>query len=168
VTFLAQLTWRGKSLDYSKEPKQSMVLKGTKPDDPPLRNSEFEDLEKKMIDVLVDAIKYIATTSGIVIAIYSQILQNYLKSPNITLKTTSQVIIFMPLIFWFLSIVGTVIGIYPRHYRATTDLEKQKAINSIRETKRFWLVIVLYLFLAGFSLFLYVLGAQIWKIYPFS
>jgi hypothetical protein len=140
---------------------------GKKPETPPPRTIDFEELEKKMIDVLVDSIKYIATTCGITIAIYSQILQGYIKSQSISPSSFSHLFIFFPLLLWFMAIVGTVIGIYPRHYKATTDLEKQNAIDSIRQTKRFWLKSVLFLFLCGFAVFLYIVGAQLWQLFPF-
>lgn len=141
---------------------------GKKPDTPPPRTVDFDDLEKKMIDVLVDSIKYIATTCGITIAIYSQILQGYIKAQSILSDSFSHLFLLLPLLLWFMAIVGTVIGIYPRHYKAATDLEKQHAIQRIRRTKRFWLKIVLFFFLGGFAFLLYIVGAQLWHLFPFS
>lgn len=143
-------------------------LVGRKPDEPPPRSVDFDELEKKMIDVLVDSIKYIATTCGIVIAIYSQILQGYLRSQSLSSGPFAQFLIFTPLLLWFISILGTIVGIYPRPYKAITDFEKQKAIDRIRTTKRFWLIVVLYFFVSGFALFLYLIGAQLWRVYPFG
>ena len=140
---------------------------GKKPPSPPPRSQDFEELEKRMVDVLVDSIKYIATTSGITIAVYSQILQNYLKNPAITASAIAKFLVFLPIFLWFLSIVGTVVGIFPRTYKATSDLEKQNAINKIRATKKMWLSVVVILFVAGFTAFVYVIMAQIWQLYPF-
>ncbi len=75
---------------------------------------------------------------------------------------------FFPLVLWFSAIVATVLGIYPRRYAATTDLQKEAAIRKLRNTKRRWLSAALLPFLAGFGLFLYVIGAQIWRSYPFG
>jgi uncharacterized membrane protein len=143
------------------------VFTGKKPEAPPPRTSDFEELEKKFIDVLIDAIKYIATTSGIVIAIYSQVLQNYLKSAAAS-GSMAQVCLFLPLFIWFAVIVATVIGIYPRRYKAVTDLEKQAAVECIRETKRFWLVVALILFVCGFGIFVFLICASLWHVYPFK
>jgi uncharacterized membrane protein len=144
------------------------VFRGRKPDTPPARTSDFDELEKKFIDVLVDAIKYIATTCGIVIAIYAQVLQGYLKSSALSSRAVGQFLLFLPLLIWFLVIVCTVLGIYPRQYRAITDIEKQQAIEHIRQTKRFWLVAALFLFVSGFAVFVYLISASLWHIYPFS
>lgn len=141
---------------------------GKKPETPPPRTIDFDELEKKYIDVLVDAIKYIATTCGIVIAIYSQVLQNYLKSATVAPGAAAQFLLFIPLFIWFIVIVATVIGIYPRRYKAVTDLEKQVAVERIRETKRFWLVVALILFVSGFAVFVFLISASLWRIYPFK
>lgn len=141
---------------------------GKRPENPPPRTVDFDELEKKMIDVLVDAIKYIATTCGIVIAIYSQILQVYIKSPSLSLNPFAQFLLFAPLLLWFLSIISTIVGIYPRQYAAVTDLEKQQAINQVRRTKRFWFIVALYFFLGGFALFLFLISAQLWRYFPFN
>jgi hypothetical protein len=142
-------------------------LVGKKPKKPPPRSEDFDDLEKRMIDVLVDSIKYIATTSGIVIAVYSQILQKYLELPSVQNSTFAKFLLFSPLFLWFMAIVGTVIGIFPRTYKANTDIEKQNAINAIRGTKKLWLSLVMVFFVGGFATFIYVIIAQIWKFYPF-
>jgi hypothetical protein len=153
--------------DSKNEAEVEEILVGRKPDAPPPRTIDFDELEKKIVDVLVDSIKYIATTCGITIALYSQILQGYLKTPAILSSPLSQVFVFLPLLLWFLAIIGTVIGIYPRQYKAYTDLDKQNAVDEIREAKRFWLKIVLYFFASGFALFVYIIGAQIGHFYPF-
>ena len=142
-------------------------LVGKKPEKPPPRSEDFDELEKRMIDVLVDSIKYIATTSGIVIAVYSQILQKFLELPLVQSSSFAKFLLFSPLFLWFMAIVGTVIGIFPRAYVANTDIEKQNAINAIRRTKKLWLSVVMVFFVGGFATFIYVIMAQIWKFYPF-
>ncbi len=143
-------------------------FEGKKPSETPPRTEDFDELEKKNIDNLIDAIKYIATSSGIIIAIYSKILQDYLKDDTFFRNSLTQLLLFTPILFWFFAIVGTVLGIYPRAYTAKSDGEKQKVINIVKKTKRFWLRVVLYFFLSGFALFLYIIFSQIFTIYPFT
>ena len=129
---------------------------------------DFEELEKKAIDVFVDALKYIATTSGIVIAMYSQSVREYVKLSSIAGKPFAQFLLFAPLMLWFGAIVTTVFGILPREYEATTDQEKELAVRRMRKAKRTWLRLAVWSFLLGFVLFLYVTSAQIWMLYPFG
>lgn len=143
-------------------------ITGQKPSKSVPLTEDFDELSRKRIDILVDSIKYIATTCGITVAIYSRILQEYLHSANIRSNIVAQILVSIPLILWFLAIAGTVIGIYPKKYKATTDYEKQVAMNKIYATKRFWLVFVLWLFLGGFFFFTLVISAQIWQVYPFK
>jgi hypothetical protein len=119
------------------------------------------------VDVLVDSLKYVATTSGIVIAMYSQSLREYLKDPKISIQPLAQLLLFAPLLLWFGAIVGTVLGIFPRNYHAATDAEKEVAMRKLRRSKVFWVRLVLAPFLLAFSVFLYVTAAQIWHLYPF-
>src|SRR5262245_41404613 len=99
------------------------VLIGRPPTSPPPRVADFEELDKKALDVLVDSLKYVATTSGIVIAMYSQSLRENLKVPIIESRPPAQALLFAPLLLWFAAIIGTVIGIFPREHHATTDVE---------------------------------------------
>src|SRR4029077_10826082 len=128
---------------------------------------DYDELDKKAVDVLVDALKYIATTSGIVIAMYSQAVREYVKDAAVAANPLAQSFLFLPLVLWFITIIATVVGIYPRRYRAVTDAEKEAAIRKIRNTKRRWLAGALLPFLAGFAAFLYIIAAQIWRKYPF-
>ncbi len=130
--------------------------------------ADFEELEKKYIEVSVDALKYIATTSGIVIAMYSQSVREYLKLSSLAGNPLAQFLLFAPLLLWFVAIIATVLGIFPGEYLARTDREKELAVRRIRRTKRVWLKLALCSFLFGFVLFLYVTSAQIWMLYPFG
>lgn len=130
--------------------------------------ADFEELEKKAIDIFVDALKYIATTSGIVIALYGQSVREYLKLSSVVGKPFAQFLLFAPLLFWFGAIIATVFGIIPREYVAYTDREKELAVRRMRRVKRAWLRLALWSFLLGFSLFLYITSAQIWLLYPFN
>ena len=142
-----------------------IVLNAWRPKEPPPRVIDYDELDKKAVDVLVDSLKYIATTCGIAIAMYSQAVREYVK--EIAGDPLAQSFLFFPLVLWFTAIVSTVLGIYPRRYSATTDAQKEAAILKLRNTKRRWLSAALVPFLAGFGMFLYVIGAQIWRFYPF-
>jgi hypothetical protein len=143
------------------------LLTGRAPAVSPPRVADFDELEKKTLDILVDSLKYIATSCGIVIAMYSQNVREYLKLPAIATRPEAQALVFLPLILWFAAIIGTVAGIFPREYAARTDAEKERAIRSLRRKKIFWLRAVLAPFLLGFAVFLYIIAAQIWSLYPF-
>jgi hypothetical protein len=145
-----------------------VILPGRPPAQVPPRVADFEELEKKAIDVFVDALKYIATTSGIVIAMYSQSVREYLKLSSLVGKPFAQFLLFAPLLLWFGAIVATVFGILPREYVAPTDKEKELAVRRMRKTKRSWLRLAVWSFLLGFVLFLYITSAQIWMLYPFG
>jgi hypothetical protein len=140
---------------------------GRPPATVPPRVSDYDELDKKAVDILVDSLKYVATSSGIVIAMYSQTLRDYIKLPAIASRPTAQLLVFTPLLLWFFAILGTVIGIFPREYRALTESEKEIAVRRLRTQKIFWVKLVLVLFLLGFAIFLYVIAAQIWVVYPF-
>lgn len=148
------------------EPK--IVLEGRPPAVKPPRVIDYEELDKKSIDNLVDSLKYIATTSGIGIAMYSQGLREYVKSDSIANRSTAKAILFAPLCFWFLTLICAVLGIFPRRRTADTDGEKETAINEVRNEKAMWARFVLVGFLCGFAGLLYVMAAQIWNLYPFN
>lgn len=155
----------------STEPENDSVsetlLAGKPPAVRPPRVIDFEELEKKAVDVLVDSLKYIATTCGIVIAMYSQTLREYLKTPSLANKWSAQLLLFSPLLLWFASIIATVLGIFPREYQAQSDVEKEAAVIAVRNLKRRWLKVALGPFLAGFTIFVYIITAQIFSLYPF-
>jgi hypothetical protein len=140
---------------------------GRPPISTPPRVADYDELEKKTVDTLVDSLKYVATSSGIVIAMYSQALRDYVKLPAIATRPLAQMFVFGPLLLWFLAILGTVIGIFPREYNAVTDAEKELAMRDLRKRKIFWVKLVLVPFMFGFALFLYIIAAQIWMVYPF-
>jgi hypothetical protein len=150
------------------EASSDIVLVATTPSTPPPRVVDYDELDKKAVDILVDSLKYIATTSGIVIAMYSQAVREYVKDPAVVVNRAAQSFVFSPLVLWFITIVATVIAIYPRHYHAFTDAEKEAVVLALRTTKQRWLIAALTPFLVGFALFLYIIGAQIWRIYPFG
>ena len=143
------------------------ILLGRPPISAPPRVSDYDELDKKTVDTLVDSLKYIATSSGIVIAMYSQALREYVKLPVIATRPLAQMFVFAPLLLWFLAILGTVVGIFPREYNAVTDADKERAMRDLRKRKIFWVKLVLIPFMLGFALFLYIIAAQIWVIYPF-
>ncbi len=145
-----------------------IILEGVKPKSSPFITQAYEDLQKKVIDILVDAIKYVASSCGIVIAIYSQILQSYLKDPHFNSEPIAKLLLFAPLLVWFGVIIGTIIGIFPRAYEAKTDYEKQVVIQKINKIKSRWLIAVLVLFGLGFVFFIYIMFSQIWELYPFN
>jgi hypothetical protein len=144
-----------------------VVLAGRIPAAPPPRVVDYDELDKKAVDILVDSLKYIATTCGIVIAMYSHAVREYVKDPAIIDNPPAQSFLFLPLVLWFLAILATVIGIYPRSHRAWTHAEKEAAVLKLRRTKQRWLSGALLPFLIGFIAFLYIIAAQIWRIYPF-
>ena len=109
------------------------MLAGKPPAQPPPRVTDFEELDKKAVDVLVDALKYIATTAGIIIAMYSQSLREFLKDDSIAAAASpAKLLLFFPILSWFAAVTGTVLGIYPRQYLASTDHAKELAIRKIR------------------------------------
>jgi uncharacterized membrane protein YoaT (DUF817 family) len=98
---------------------------------------------------------------------YSQAVREYIQDEAIKNNPAAQSFLFVPLILWFMTIIATVAGIYPRRYPAATDAEKELAIRKIRDTKRRWLSGALVPFLIGFAIFIYIIAAQIWRAYPF-
>jgi hypothetical protein len=143
------------------------VLLGRPPATPPARVADFDELDKKALDVLVDSLKYVATTSGIVIAMYSPTLSDYMKLESVKASSVAQVLIYSPLLFWFAAILGTVLGIFPREYHAVTDAEKERIVQKLRRAKIWWVRVVVVPFLLGFALFLYITAAHIWALFPF-
>jgi hypothetical protein len=143
------------------------VFQGKQPDDIPLFTQDFDDLAKKTIDSLIDSIKHITTSCGISIAIYSQVIQNYIKLQSISSNPLGKLLIFSPLFLWFLSLLFTIIGMYPKQYKATTDLTKQKAVKEIQKSKKFWLTLSLFSFIAGYTLLIYIVAAQLANLFPF-
>jgi hypothetical protein len=123
-----------------------LELEGKPPSSLSAKSQAYDDLQKKIIDVLIDAIKYIASSCGIVIALYSQILQGYLRD-NIYITTPlAKGVLIAPLILWLMVIISTIVGIFPRDYNSYNDLEKQLVIQRINKTKKQWLVVSLVLF----------------------
>jgi hypothetical protein len=142
-------------------------LVGRKPEKPVPRTEDFEALERRMIDILIDSTKYVATVCGIVIGIYSRVVQDYLGSANLVGGAIARLLLFSPLLLWFVALLGSVAAIFPRIYRADSDLEKQEAVRKIRLSKVRWLRLVLCFFLGGFAVFGFVISGQIWGHYPF-
>lgn len=155
------------SMRPSDDSSSDLILVGRAPSATPPRVLDFEEFDKKFVDVLVDSLKYVATTSGIVIAMYSQSVREYVKDPKISTQPVAELLLFAPLLLWFAAIVGTLLGISPRIYHAVTDAEKEIAMRKLRQNKVFWSRAVLIPFTLGFTVFLYVIAAQIWRLYPF-
>lgn len=148
--------------------ESKIVLKGRTPAVKPPRVLDYEELDKKSIDNLVDSLKYIATTSGIGIAMYSQGLREYVKLDSIAHRSTAKAMLFAPLCFWFVTLICAVLGIFPWRRTAKTDFEKERAVIEVRDQKTKWARFVLISFLCGFAVLLYVMAAQIWNLYPFG
>ena len=144
------------------------VAIGTKPEEAPAAVVEFEELYKKSVDNLTEILKYIATTSGIVIAMYSAAVREYVKDPFIASHRSARVLVFIPVLLLVATIVCTVVGVFPRSYAAKTDYEKSIAVKRLRANKRRWGKAALLLFLASFFFLLYVIGAQAIGFYPFT
>lgn len=143
------------------------VLIGRPPAQAPPRVTDYEELDKKAVDILVDSLKYIATGSGIIIAMYAPMVRDGVTSARIASHSSAKALLFAPLLMWFAAIVGTVLGIFPREYRAVTDAEKELVVRKLRRMKILWVRLVLGLFLLGFAIFLYITASQIWNFYPF-
>jgi hypothetical protein len=167
--------WSASSSGIKKKNNESVAkldsqctLTGQPPKEKPARVVDYEELDKKSIENLVDSLKYIATTSGVGIAMYSQSLREYVKAESIAPRPMAKALLFAPLCFWFLAVVCTVVGIFPRRHRAKTDFEKEQAVIRLRDQKIRWARFVLVPFLCGFAALLYVIAAQIWNLYPFG
>ena len=148
--------------------KTTPVVIGTAPEEPPVAVVEFDELYKKSVDNLTEILKYIATTSGIVIAMYSAAVREFVKDPFIASHRPARILVFVPVVLLVATIVCTVVGVFPRSYKANTDYEKSVAVKRLRTTKRRWGKAGLVLFLASFVFLLYVIGAQAIGFYPFT
>ena len=148
--------------------KTRQVAIGTEPQEAPVAVVEFDELYKKSVDNLTEILKYIATTSGIVIAMYSAAVREYVKDPFIASHRSARVLVFVPVVLLVATIVCTVIGVFPRSYIANTDYEKSIAVKRLRANKRKWGKAALVFFLASFVFLLYVIGAQAIGFYPFK
>ncbi len=144
-----------------------LKLQGTPPAGAVPKSEAYDELQKKIIDVLVDAIKYIASSCAITISLYSQILQGYLNNKAFVSDPASKALLLAPLILWLCVIISTIAGIFPRSYKAYTDYEKQLAVKKINGIKKVWLIISIGFFLAGFAVFIYIMFAQVWSVFPF-
>lgn len=144
------------------------VVIGTEPEEPLVAVVEFDELYKKSVDNLTEILKYIATTSGIVIAMYSAAVREYVKDPFFVNHRSARMLVFVPVLLLVATIVCTVVGVFPRSYTANTDYEKNVAVKKLRATKRRWGKAALLLFMAGFLSLLYVIGAQAIGFYPFK
>src|SRR5690242_11424066 len=90
-------------------------LKGEAPTEKPPRVKDFEELDKKSIDNLVDYMKYVATASGVTMGFYAKTVQDSVGSIP---SGFGKLIAFSPVSFWFAAIVFSVIGVFPRTYKA--------------------------------------------------
>lgn len=142
-----------------------MVLRGESPQNKPPRVQDFDELDKKSIDSLVDYMKYVATASGITMGFYARNASEYMQSVS---GNAEKIISFAPILFWFLAVLFSVMGIFPRTYVAQSDYEKEKVVMQIRRLKSNYSIVSVLSFLLGFMMFVYVTAAQIWKFYPFS
>jgi hypothetical protein len=128
---------------------------------------DYDNLGKKAIDILIDAFKFFATTSGIAISFYSSQFLKDFKQLTLQPGQIPRLVVFLPIILWLFVILTSVIAIYPRYYNANTDLEKEQTVIKIYQSKKFWSIVAIYLFIFGFLTFAYILAAQLWGFYPF-
>jgi hypothetical protein len=152
----------------SPEVVSRQIVIGTEPVETPVALVEFDELYKKSIDNLTEILKYIATTSGIVIAMYSAAVREYIKDPFIASHRLARILVFTPVLLLVATIVCTVLGVFPKSYIAKSDYEKSIAVKTLRVSKRRWGKAALIFFLAGFIFLLYVIGAQAIGFYPFT
>lgn len=143
----------------------SLLLQGQAPQKKPPRVEDFDELDKKSIENLVDYMKYVATASGITMGFYAKSVQDNVGSIS---NDFGKLIAFSPVIFWFLAIAFSVIGVFPRTYRAKSDYEKEMIVGNIRQLKSRYSVISISCFLLGFLMFVYVAAATLWKFFPFA
>ena len=141
------------------------LLRGASPEKKPPRVEDFDELDKKSIESLVDYMKYVATASGITMGFYAKSVQDSVTSIH---GDFGRIIAFSPVLFWFLAIVFSVIGVFPRTYRAASDYEKELVVGQIRNLKSKYSIISITCFLLGFLMFVYVAAATLWKFYPFT
>jgi hypothetical protein len=133
----------------------------------PRRVREFYDLERNAVDILIDAVKYIASTAGVALAIYMHLFEKYTES-GLSAGHLARLIVFLPVLLWLATIVTGVLGILPRTFKAATDQQKEQAVLRVRRQKRFWVLLSTCLFVSGFALAVYLFAAQLWAIYPFA
>jgi hypothetical protein len=140
-----------------------IVLKGRAPQEKPPRVQDFEELDKKSIDSLIDYMKYVATASGITMGFYAKTVADGLKAnaPDLT-----KLILFAPVLFWFMAILFSVIGVFPRTYLARTDAEKESAVDAIRSIKSWYSIASISFFLLGFLMFVCSTAASLWNFLP--
>ena len=141
------------------------ILEGRSPEIAPPRVKDFEELDKKSIDNLVDYMKYVATASGITMGFYAKTVTDNIQ---LVQGGTGKSLLFSPVLFWFLAVLFSVIGIFPRAYKASSDYEKEIIVMEIRNIKRRYSILSILCFISGFFMFVYVTAAMLWKLYPLS
>jgi len=142
-----------------------VLVQGQVPQKKPPRVEDFDELDKKSIDSLVDYMKYVATASGITMGFYAKGVQDSVAA---TQNDLGKLIAFSPVIFWFFAILFSVVGVFPRTYKANNDYEKEKIILDVRALKSRYSVASISFFLLGFLAFVYVAAATLWRFYPFT
>lgn len=147
------------------EVQQTIVLSGAPPKVPPPRVGDFEEMDKKSIDNLIDYMKYVSTASGITMGFYAKFVSD---ASTASLSSLGRLLIFLPVTLWFFAVLFSVIGIFPRTYIATTDLAKEQAVKTIRRVKSFYSITSMSCFVLGFLAFSYASAAQLWKFFPYK
>ena len=89
------------------------LLRGKAPEKKPPRVEDFDELDKKSIENLVDYMKYVATASGITMGFYAKTVQD---SVTVVHGNFGKMIAFSPVLFWFLA--NSVLG----HRRVSQNL----------------------------------------------
>ena len=147
------------------EESPPVLVQGQPPQQRPPRVEDFDDLDKKSIESLVDYMKYVATASGITMGFYAKGVQDNVTA---TQNDLGKLIAFSPVIFWFFSILFSVIGVFPRTYKAKNDYQKEAIILKVRALKSRYSIASITFFLLGFLAFVYVAAGALWKFYPFT
>jgi hypothetical protein len=142
---------------------QPEALHGQAPAIKPPRVEDFDELDKKSIDNLVDYMKYVATASGITMGFYAKFAQDSIPS---TRDDLGKLLSFSPVLFWFFAILFSVIGVFPRTYKAISDYDKEIVVGKIRRLKGLYSISAISCFSLGFLMFVYMLAATLWKFYP--
>ncbi len=140
-------------------------VKGVKPKNLPPLVQEFYKLERSTIEALVDSSKYYVSTAGISLSIYAVWVQNTVKG---TSSFSQRLILFLPIVLWFGSILSGVFAVYPKKYIANNDYSREQVIIKLRQMKLRCSFITLILFGLGFAFAVYSFASKIWTIYPFS
>lgn len=146
--------------------KPPVVVEGKAPRTTPPRVEDFEEYDRKSVDTAIDFIKYVATASGVSIGFYANFLRLFLGDNEIGEDQLAKIIIISPVACWLLAILISVFGVFPRRFIATTDHEKEKAIERLRTLKRSFLKNASAAFVLGFVTFSYVIYAYVWDVYP--